>query len=88
MNEKATQQTAEVTNINKLMRELEDVTTKAEGIRDLLGMLSSCAAEGSASLGCFTAGIVLMHALAFDNYNDLQRVFVNLCRAFEKSIQE
>lgn len=53
--------------------ELETAIFEAEGIRDLLGMLSDCAAEGAQSLDNYTMGFSLIFNLAHKNVKDLNR---------------
>lgn len=66
--------------------ELETAIFESEGIRDLLGMLADCAAEGAQSLDNYTMGISLLFNLAHKNVEDLNRAKDRLTEKIRESI--
>lgn len=67
--------------------ELEAAIFDAEGIRDLLEMLSDCAAEGAQSLDNYTKGLLLLSNLAYKNVNDLNKAKDRLIEKLRENIE-
>ncbi|MDD5795842.1 MAG: hypothetical protein PUD24_02750 [Oscillospiraceae bacterium] len=67
--------------------ELEAAIIEAEGIKDILGMLSDCATEGAQSLDNYKMGFALLYGIAVKNVKDLNRAKDGLIQKFKETIK-
>lgn len=71
--------------MDKVLNELEEAVLEAEGISDILGMVSDCATEGAQSLDNFKMGFWKINTMVFANVKKLKEIHDKLWTEYRKA---